>query len=315
MIPLGKFLHYLFANLELARTRPRAICTTAGTLVLLIMGLGLLKVPDYCRIEGIVEPVRIAVVYVQSNGFVIDYLPSGTEVSPEKSVLIKAFNPELQAEQKNLQAQRQALELKQRQAQSRGSETARKIFAEQIDALDEKIARIENKLASLNLKPAFAGTWVSPDIDRSINTYLRRGQDIGYLLDMDQMHIRATAGQEVAALMIEQAQKDLEMRIKGRPDITIPGRITAIFPAGQQLLPSRSLGYSVGGSVTTQSPDPRDNRAAENFFEIRIKPQPVEGVELLTGQRIISRVKLRSKPLIFQWWRTLRQLFQRRFQI
>ena len=315
IIPLGKFFHYLFANLELARTRTRAICTTAGAFAILIIGLGLLKMPDYCRIEGIVEPVRMAVVYAQSNGFVTDFLPSGTEVSPDKSILVKAFNPDLRAEQKSLQSQRQALKLKQGQAQSRGSEMARKIFAEQIDALDEKIARIEDQLASLNLKPALAGIWVAPDIDRSMNTYLRRGQDIGYLLDMDQMHIRATAGQEVAALMIEQADKDLDMRMKGRPDITIPGRITEIFPAGQQLLPSESLGYSAGGSMTTQSPDPRDTRAAENFFEIRIIPQSVEGVDLLTGQRIISRVKLRSKPLIFQWWRTLRQLFQRRFQI
>jgi len=81
------------------------------------------------------------------------------------------------------------------------------------------------------------------------------------------------------------------------------------------VLPSEALGYAVGGSMPTLSQDPRGTRAAEKFFEIRIRPAPDSEVRLLSGQRVIARIQMPSKPLAAQWWRSIRQLFQRRFHI
>ena len=95
----------------------------------------------------------------------------------------------------------------------------------------------------------------------------------------------------------------------------LTGQIEKIFPAGQEVLPSEALGYAVGGSMPTLSQDPRGIKTAEKFFEIRIRPDSDTSIRLLTGQRIVARIQLRSKPLVFQWWLSLRQLFQRRFHI
>ncbi|MHC4659664.1 MAG: hypothetical protein ACYS83_10905, partial [Planctomycetota bacterium] len=142
-----------------------------------------------------------------------------------------------------------------------------------------------------------------------------RGQQIGFVASLDDVLIRATAGQEVAAMLVEQAYKELEIRVKRRPASMLTGEIEEISPAGQELLPSEALGYAVGGTMATLSQDPRDTRAAEMFFEIRIKPDPNSSVRLRTGQRVVARIKMPSKPLAAQWWRSLRQLFQRRFHI
>ncbi|MDH4237959.1 MAG: efflux RND transporter periplasmic adaptor subunit [Phycisphaerae bacterium] len=314
LVPLGKFIHYLATNGELARTRARAVSSTVGILALLTIFTGIFRFPDYCRVEGIVEPVNLAIVHAKSDGFITDFLPSGQTVTPDSNSLIKAINPKLEAEKKGLQAELVALDAKQRIATTR-EVAAAQILAEQIEALNEKIARVELEISSLHLQPPLSGTWISPDIGKIKGAYLPRGAQIGFVANLDDVLIRATAGQSLNAILVEQAHTQLEIRVKGRPDVKLTGQIEKIFPAGQEVLPSQALGYNVGGSMPTLSQDPRGIKTAEKFFEIRIRPDPDASIRLLTGQRIVARIQLRSKPLVFQWWLSLRQLFQRRFHI
>ena len=58
--------------------------------------------------------------------------------------------------------------------------------------------------------------------------------------------------------------------------------------------------------------DRRGIRAAEQFFEIRIRPQSPAPLRLLSGQRVIARLSLAPKPLAAQWWSAIRRLFQGR---
>jgi putative peptide zinc metalloprotease protein len=314
LVPIGKFIRYLATSGELARTRGRAVGSILGSVVFIIVVIGILKVPDKCRIEGIVEPVDLAIVHAQSDGFVTDFLPSDETVKPGEKSLIQAVNKELDTEKKGLLAELRSLEVKQRIAQMQEI-AAVQILAEQIEALKEKIARVEFELSSLLIQPTLSGTWVSPNIEKTKGTYLRRGEQIGVVASLDEVRIRATAGQELAALLVEQAYDQLEIRVKGRPDVMLTGRIEKIFPAGLEVLPSEALGYAVGGTMPTLSQDPSGKKAAEMFFEIRIRPNPDSAVRLLSGQRVIARIQMPSKPLAAQWWRSVRQLFQRRFHI
>jgi len=314
LVPLGKFIRYLATSGELARVRGRAVGSTLGSLTLIAACTGILRVPDYCRVEGIVEPVDLAIVHVESDGFVSDFLPSGQIVSPDGNSLIEAVNPELEAEKKSLLAELRVLQTRRRIAETREIAAAQ-ILSEQIEALEEKIARVDFELSSLHLQPTLTGTWVSPDIEKVRGMYLRRGQQIGFVANLDNVLIRATAGQALAAMLVEQAFKHLEIRVKKQPDVMLTGEIEKIFPAGLEVLPSEALGYAVGGSMATLSQDPRGIRTAEKFFEIRIRPDPDSSVRLLTGQRVVARIQLRPKPLAVQWWLFLRQLFQRRFHI
>jgi putative peptide zinc metalloprotease protein len=269
--------------------------------------------PDYCRVEGIVEPVGLAIVHAQSDGFVTGFLPSGLKVTPDGQTLIEAVNPQLETEKKGLLAELRGLQIKKRIAETQ-EVAAAQILAEQIEALQEKIARVEFELNSLRLQSALSGTWVSQDVEKAKGAYLRRGEQIGLVASLDDVLIRATAGQDLAGL-VEHAYEQLEIRVKGRPDAMLKGRIEKILPAGQEVLPSEALGYAVGGSMPTLLQDPSGLKTAEQFFEIRIKPDPDSSVRLLTGQRVLARIQMPSKPLAVQWWQSARQLFQRRFHI
>ncbi len=314
VMPVGKFIRYLAVNHELNRNRERAVATTLLVLLLLGAGLGMLKMPDYVRVEGVVEPVELAVMHADASGFVSDYLPSGTLVRPDGAPVLEETNRQLETERDVLAAEKRAIETRWRVAEQKDV-TSAQIMEEKLEAVDEKIAQVQTKLSLLSKPAPFAGVWIAPDIERMRGVYLKRGERIGIVAAPDDVHVRAIAGQELAAMIVDNAQREVEMRLKGRADVLIKGRIERIFPAGDKNLPSQALGYQAGGSIATDTTDPRGIKAAENFFEIRVHPLEGHDVRLLTGQRAVVRVKVKSKPLAFQWYHYFRQLFQRRFHI
>ena len=315
-VPFGKFVQFLATSAELTRNRGRAIGSTLVIFCLIIIGIGLIRVPDYWRVEGVVEPVNLAIVHAESDGFVVGFLPSESKVSSGGTPLIRAVNLELETEKKSAAAELLILKIKRRIAETQEIAAAQ-ILDEQIEALNETIARLEFELNSLNLKPPLSGTWVAPDIEHYKGVYLERGKSIGFVASLGDVIIRAAAGQNIAAMIIEQAGvgTKVEFRVKGQPKLLIRGTIEKISESGQEVLPSEALGYAVGGSMPTVPQDPQGTKSAERFYEVRIKPEAGSPVRLLTGQRVVTRIPMHPKPLALQWWLSARQLFQRRFHI
>jgi putative peptide zinc metalloprotease protein len=219
----------------------------------------------------------------------------------------------LESEKKGLLAELGSLKARKRLEETR-DKAAAQIMQKQIDVLNEKITKIDSDLSSLNIKSSLDGSWISPEIEKAKGLYLRRGQKIGIVADMNDLRIRAVAGQSLSDILFGQVGKEVEMKVKGRPKAGLGGYVEDVFPAGKKALPSQALGYAVGGSMPTDVEDSEGITAAENFFEVRVKPND-DSVRLFSGQRVIVRIEMPPKPLILQWWRSIRQLFQRRFHI
>lgn len=310
-VPLGKFVRYLATNGELTRVRPRAAVTTLTVVCAVLLGVGAIPTSDRSRVEGVVEPVGLAMVYAATDGLVGGHLASGSAVSPEGRALVSTSSPELLAKREGLQAERRRLVARRRLAQTQ-EVVAAQVLTRQIAALDEQIERVNQEIASLEVHAPLKGTWIAPEIERLRGAYLRRGDRIGLVATLDNVFIRAIAGQEVA---VAEAAAHVDIRVKGKPDQALTGTITRILPAGQEQLPSAALGYAAGGAVPTAPDDQRGTKAAERFFKVHVTPDTASGVTLLSGQRVVVRLEMPRKPLLLQWWRSLLQLIQKRFFI
>jgi len=88
LAPLGRLLHYLASSDELTRVRARAVGSTLAVFVLCAIGLGVVPVPHHARAKGVVEPRRLAIVHVATDGFVERVLPSGSFVGPRGPALL-----------------------------------------------------------------------------------------------------------------------------------------------------------------------------------------------------------------------------------
>jgi putative peptide zinc metalloprotease protein len=292
--------------------RSRAIGSTLAALAILVIAIGLVPLPDRCRVEGLVEPADLAVVHAAADGFVREYLPSGQAVTPDGPALVGAANPELSSQREELQARKRELEARHRQAGAQEPGAAQ-IMAEQLAALNEQLDQVNQQLDSLSIHAPLSGTWVSPDIEHVKGAYLHRGDPVGLVASLDRMIVRATAGQDVAAMLINETRPAVEIRLKDRPDLELSGTILKILPAGQERLPSAALGFAAGGSMETAPDDSKGLKSAERFFEIQVKPNPDSAVRLLGGQRTVVRFTMPSRPLVVQGWRALHQLVLKRF--
>jgi putative peptide zinc metalloprotease protein len=313
-VPLYKFIRYLATSGELSRVRARAVLTTASFVLAVVFSISQINAPDRVRVEGIVEPVEMAMIYAETDGFLASFQPSGTEVDPGGAPLVTCLNPELLAQHDQLLAERRKLEARQRIARTQ-EPVAVQILAEQISALDEQIRRVEKNLTNLERHAPLRGTWVAPGIEDGRGRWVRRGDRLALVADLSRVMVRAVADQRSAAMLVSEAEPEVEMRVRGCPTVHLHGRITQILPAGQEQLPSAALGYAAGGEMQIAMDDQRGTQAAEQFFEIHIEPEEGSESKLLSGQRVVVRLSLARKPLLVQWWRSLLQLVQTRLQL
>jgi putative peptide zinc metalloprotease protein len=316
VMPLVRFARYLATSGELLRVRSRAVTSTVATAAVLIAAVGLMPAPDRFRLEGVVEPVALAIVHAGADGFIQEALPSGSAVSPDGPPLVKATNIELESNLGELEARWRGLEARRREALSKDPATAQ-AYAEQIAATEDQIVRARQQLADLKPRAPFVGMWVSPRIDQARGAYVKRGDRLGLVISENRMIIRAVAAQAEANIlgpvMAHKELRSVDIRVLGRPDLQLTGHIQKVLAAGQQQLPSESMGIVAGGGIPTD--DPQGAKAAERLFEIRIVPDPDSPIRLLAGQRVAVRVRLADKSLAAQTWRAILQLIQKRFHI
>src|SRR5690606_33097035 len=97
---------------------------------------------------------------------------------------------------KSLDWHRRSIEIRRDLAQTRQLAEAQ-VIEEQLKALDEKIARVDKEIAMLRLTAPINGTWVAPEVEVLKGAYIRRGEQVGMVVSLDNVFIRATAGQDV----------------------------------------------------------------------------------------------------------------------
>ena len=169
----------------------------------------------------------------------------------------------------------------------------------------------------LTIRAPLSGVWLAPKLDQNIGAYIRQGQEVGVVVNMEDLVFRATVTQDDARLLdeVRHVAGAVSIRPWGRPGDEMSGTVIKIMPAGQKKLPSASLGFAGGGEIRLASDDSSGTEAAEGVFEVIVRPDNTAGPPLLLEQRVSLRFEMSPKPWAVQWWRKILQLVQRRFHI
>ncbi len=328
MLPIGKFVHYLITNGELMRNRGRAVLTTVAALVIVGVLVGLVPAGDRIRVDGVVWADRMQEVHANTPGWVHkEFRPDGTVVKAG-DWLVKTDNPELDAEMAKKQAERAGYEVER----IRGLNTSdSKSVAEAEKAMaraDEEIAKLQKDQQELVINAPQDGVWVSPDVDVLQGSYLKRGDKLGMVASLNDLIVRSVARQDYGPLLLPRAKEEanqhrkleVEVRVKGRPEPELTGTASVedVMASGVEELPSPALTILAGGSIPVDTQDKEAKKPASPVFETRVhlaltNADSQHDQALWPGQRVVVRFHLSKKPLAEQWWRSLRQLVQRRY--
>jgi putative peptide zinc metalloprotease protein len=314
IVPIGKFINYLASSPRLDRHRGRAVTVSVTVVAALVVLLQIIPFPSHFRAPGVLEARQRTEVLNQTSGYM-----EGLKIQPGSQV---------QAGQALLQLRNQELELDLAMTRSRLDETLARLrqarqtnvanikpLMSRYESITNRLYKLEQDHAQLTIRALHDGLWVAPGVEDYVGRWLPRGTRLGLLVDPTFFEFISTVRQEDGDALFARDIFGAEIRLFGQVGAVLPVTQWRVIDGEQSTLPSPALGWMGGGEVPVSPEDPQGRRAAEPFFEVQAQVPTEADAVLLHGRSGRIRFDLEPEPLLPRWWRRLRQLLQKRYQI
>lgn len=312
LFPISKLFHYLATSERLERHRKRAFAVTAILVTLVVAVIGLIPFPRSFRAAGVLKPAQEAVVYAASSGVVAELLVQSPQSVETGQPLLRLSNLELDFDIESSIQQLEQLDTQIEEARRNQFGTVVGSLLDQANAKRMVLKELYRLRDHLLIRSPADGIWTSPRDRELVGTWAPRGTELGRIVDLGAVEFVSAVPQKQSGNLFNDQILRSEVRLHQQVGQKIPVITQEITPAGQAKLPTAALGWLAGGEIQTRRGDQTGLTAAEEFYLVRSELEFPVGVTpdlvLLTGQ---IRFSLPREPLVVQWSRSLRQIFQK----
>ena len=312
ILPMGKGIRFLFSSPRLRRKRARAVLISGMALAIVIAIVSFVPVPLSTRSEGVIWIPEKSFVRPGTEGFV-DRLSarSGSRVSCGDP-LIECSDPLLPARIRVLESKLAELKATY-DTQVLTDRVQAQITREEMKYVTGELDDARKRTNELTIRSAADGIFLSPMAQDLPGRFVRRGELLGYVLDRSTITARVVVHQSDIDF-VRQRTLGVKIRFTEKLSETIPVVIKREVPAATDQLPSKTLSQQGGGEIAI---DPRDTLGVKAFqkvflFDIEF-PEHVSVYHV--GGRVYVRFDHGLEPLIWRWYRSVRQLFLKRFNV
>lgn len=296
---------------------------TLGIVVVLAL---LIPLPLFVDADFLVQPEKLAPVYVTAPGRLDEILVKPGDAVHEGDVLVRLASPELDDRLREVKSKlaAQAVALKTAQAARDDGETV--LSEARVETLNGQLRELEEEMRRLTIRATIDGKVVAaekarpPALDPS---HAQLGQWHGTPLDRSNigsfleartpvLAIAPTSGYE-AVLLIDQANRNdvfvgqsASLKLEHLPSRTYRGTIQEIGQREREFAPE-GLGFKHGGELPTVTDRSGRERLTSPGYEA-IMPLDRDTEFLRTGLRGRARLIVARSPA--EWlWRKFRQTF------
>jgi putative peptide zinc metalloprotease protein len=312
LLPLGKQLKFLAQSPVLQGRRARAWALSGGTAGALALLLLLAPAPSWTFTEGVIwmpeqsqlrapHPCFAEAVLAESGAGVVAGQP-----------LVSCRDHALEAERVQTAARVQEQEARLALAGTL-ERTQYQLVENDLRHDRQRLADLEQRLAALIMRSPHAGQFVMAAAGNLPGRYLERGDVIGYVLDPARFTLLTVVPQGEVDLVRRHTER-VELRSPDRIWELLPARITREVPAASTELPSLALSMQGGGPIglDPSAEQGESPKSLVSLFQFEINFSTA-AVPRTLGNRVYVRFVHTPEPLALQWWRSLRQLFLKRF--
>lgn len=307
--PIYLLVSQILSSAPTMALKSRTKMVLSGLTILAFIILFVLPVPMHTTAQGVVWVPEQAQIRAKSDGFIHTmHVQDGEFVQPNQ-VLITLQDPKLMTERERLQSQLAGLEVAQYQALLQNPSEANKINM-QMEKNQAEIASIDEKIAGLQIISHSAGQFVMPYQQDFMETFVKKGKVLAYVLDQSHIKLRV-AIEESAIALVRHHPQHIEVRLADNPAQVMSASLIQDTPAATRTLPSAAMGDKGGGHYVT---DPTDSEGLTtvtpiNVMDLRLSNTKLERV----GTRAMVRFDLGKAPIATQLFRHTKQLFLRYF--
>jgi len=310
VVPVGKAVCALFTDVNIRPRRARALTVVGTLLAALTAALFFAPAPLWTRAQGVVWVPEQGRVRAGTDGFVRRLLVA-------ENARVAVGDPLVEMEDLFLQARVRVLVALLRELNARF--TAERIrdrvqaqmTRQEIASVSADLARARERVAELTVRSPADGVLVVPQAQDLPGRYLRQGQLIAYVADPDKTTVRVAISQEDVGLFRQRFRR-VDAMMADWQSQPLPALVERLVPAASTRLASAALGTSGGGSIPVDPRDPEGLQTLERVFEFDVALLEIPAAGHI-GRRVHLRFDYGTEPLAYQWYRSLRQLFLRRF--
>jgi putative peptide zinc metalloprotease protein len=185
------------------------------------------------------------------------------------------------------------------------------ILADDLRYKQRDLARARERVAALTVRARTNGRFVIPSEENATERFAKRGELLGFVVDLDKITVRAVVTQGTID-RVRQQTTGIEVRLTEQIDRPVAASLKRIVPAASDQLPSRALGSEGGGSIAVDPRDANGARAVLSVFQIELELPSFTG-RVNAGGRAYVRFDHGRAPLASQWYDDIRRLFLSRF--
>ncbi len=311
-IPIGKGLRFLFTHPRIHMVRGRAITVTV-TLLFLAAGLiGLVPAPYRSEAEGVIWIPDEAFVRAGTEGFIEEALVRPGARVRKGDALITLVDPALTTQEQVLAARLRELEARYVQYLSADPVKA-ETTQDEMRYTQDRLKRAREQGAELTIRSRTDGTFVVPAVEDLPGRFAKKGELLGYVVELDIVTVRTVISQAIIDL-VRSSTRAVEVRLSERITETVPAAVRRIVPGASEKLPTRALGTGGGGEIALDPSDRQGLTAVQKVFQIDLQLTSQSKLINLGGRGYV-RFDHGWAPLGVQWYRKIRQLFLSRFNV
>jgi putative peptide zinc metalloprotease protein len=312
ILPGAKGMKFLLSSPRLGRKRARAILASSLILAGIAAIVLFVPVPLSTLAEGVIWVPEQSFVRAGTDGFVNRIIATPGNQIRLGQPLIECSDPLLRANIRVLESRLRELKaLYETQVLSDRVKAA--VTNEEMKHVKGQLEDARRRADDLTIRSSTDGLFLIPMVQDLPDRFVRRGELLGYVIDRSTITARVVVSQSDIDFVRRQTV-GVQIRFPEKLSKAVPAVIRREVPAATDQLPSRVLSQQGGGEIAI---DPRDMQGVKAFqklflFDIEL---PDRGGLYNVGGRVHVRFDHGQEPLIWRWYRSIRQLFLRRFNV
>ncbi len=312
VLPLAKGIAYLLTHQKLRRYRFRAVAVTLMVGWLAWFGLFVVPTPHWTRADGVIWVPDQAQLRAGADGFVKQVTAKSGQVVSQGTALVQMEDPALELQIPVLEAQLRLLRTRA-QSELQDDLVTWVLTREEIKATEAELAHARSRASELTVISRTSGEFVSAiPVEDMHDRFVRKGQLIGYVIPSATVTARVLVSQDNVDLVRSQSEQ-VRVKIASRLYETYDAYIKREVPAASDRLANPALTSVGGGPAATDPRNPNEPKALDKWFEFElVLPMTLTPV---LGEHVYVRFEHASEPLAYRAYRSMRQLFMKRFTV
>jgi putative peptide zinc metalloprotease protein len=310
--PAVKGARFLISSPRLRRNRLRAVTVSAFLIACFLALVCLVPVPLRTHAEGVVWVPENAFVRPGTDGFVDRLRAEPGSLVERNDILLECSDPLLPAQIRVLEAKVQELESVYN-AQILADRVKAEITREELGHIRAKLADAREREDQLIIRSCGTGRFVVPKAQDIPGRFVKRGELLGYVLAPSVLAARVVVSQGDVDL-VRARTHGVEVRFPESIREISEARLLREVPAATNQLPGRALALEGGGEIPV---DPQDRLGTKAFQKVFLFDLglPADKGFYLVGGRVYARFDHGLEPLVQRWYRAIRQVFLKRFNV